>query len=48
MKKGGVFVGTSSLAEETPETRDRDRTLSQVIEELAVHLQERTAPRPLP
>jgi hypothetical protein len=48
MKKGGAFVRTSSLAEATPETRDRDRTLSQVIEELAVHLRERTAPRPLP
>jgi 3-hydroxyisobutyrate dehydrogenase-like beta-hydroxyacid dehydrogenase len=42
------FVGTSSLAEETPETRDRTRTLAQVIEELAAHLQESTAPRPLP
>jgi len=41
-------VGTSSLAEETPETRDRDHTLAQVIEELAVHLRESTAPRPLP
>jgi hypothetical protein len=40
-------VGASWLAEATPETRDRDRTLSEVIEELAVHLQERTAPRPL-
>jgi 3-hydroxyisobutyrate dehydrogenase-like beta-hydroxyacid dehydrogenase len=42
------FVGTSSLAEETPENRDRHRTLTQVIEELAIHLQESTAPRPLP
>ena len=41
-------MGTSWLAEATPETRDRDRILSQVIEELAVHLQESTAPRPLP
>jgi len=48
MKNGGAFVGTSSLAEETPETHDRDRTLAQVIEELAIHLQESTAPRPLP
>ena len=39
------FVGTSSLAEETPENRDRNRTLTQVIEELAAHLQESTAPR---
>jgi 3-hydroxyisobutyrate dehydrogenase-like beta-hydroxyacid dehydrogenase len=39
------FVGTSSLAEETPETRDRDRTLTQVIEALADHLQKSTAPR---
>jgi 3-hydroxyisobutyrate dehydrogenase-like beta-hydroxyacid dehydrogenase len=39
------FVGTSPLAEETPETRDRDRTLAQVIEGLAAHLQESTAPR---
>jgi L-threonate 2-dehydrogenase len=39
------FVGTSSLAEETPETRDCNRTLTQVIEELAAHLQESTAPR---
>ena len=41
-------MGTSLLAEETPETRDRNRTLAQVIEELAIHLQERTALRPLP
>jgi hypothetical protein len=39
------FVGTSPLAEETPETRDRDRTLAQVIEGLAAHLQESRAPR---
>jgi 3-hydroxyisobutyrate dehydrogenase-like beta-hydroxyacid dehydrogenase len=39
------FVGTSPLAEETPETRDRDRTLAQVVEGLAAHLQESTAPR---
>jgi 3-hydroxyisobutyrate dehydrogenase-like beta-hydroxyacid dehydrogenase len=39
------FVGTSPLAEETPENRDRDRTLAQVIEGLAAHLQESTAPR---
>jgi 3-hydroxyisobutyrate dehydrogenase-like beta-hydroxyacid dehydrogenase len=39
------FVGTSPLAEETPETRDHDRTLAQVIEGLAAHLQESTAPR---
>jgi hypothetical protein len=38
------FVGTSPLAEETPETRDRDRTLAQVIEGLAAHLQESKAP----
>ena len=31
------FVGSSSKDEETPETRDRDRTLAQVIEELAAH-----------
>jgi hypothetical protein len=42
------FVGTSALAEETPETRDRDRTLAQVVEGLAAHLQESTAPRPRP
>jgi hypothetical protein len=41
-------MGTSSLAEETPETRDRDRTLPQVIEELAVHWRESTASRPPP
>ena len=39
------FVGTSPLAEETPETRDRNRTLAQVVEGLAAHLQESTAPR---
>jgi len=39
------FVGTSPLAEETPETRDRDRTLAQVVEGLAAHLQEGKAPR---
>jgi 3-hydroxyisobutyrate dehydrogenase-like beta-hydroxyacid dehydrogenase len=39
------FVGTSPLAEETPETRDRDRTLAQMIEGLAAHLQESKAPR---
>jgi 3-hydroxyisobutyrate dehydrogenase-like beta-hydroxyacid dehydrogenase len=38
------FVGTSPLAGETPETRDRDRTLAQVIEGLATHLQESKAP----
>jgi 3-hydroxyisobutyrate dehydrogenase-like beta-hydroxyacid dehydrogenase len=38
------FVGTSPLAEESPETRDRDRTLAQVIEGLAAHLRERKAP----
>jgi 3-hydroxyisobutyrate dehydrogenase-like beta-hydroxyacid dehydrogenase len=42
------FVGASPLAEETPETRDRDRTLAQVIEGLAAHLQESKAPRLLP
>jgi hypothetical protein len=31
------FVGSSSMAEETPETRDRDRTPPQVIEALAAH-----------
>jgi hypothetical protein len=31
------FVGSSSMAEEIPEARDRDRTLAQVIEELAAH-----------
>jgi len=31
------FVGSSSEAEETPETPDRGRTLAQVIEELAAH-----------
>jgi 3-hydroxyisobutyrate dehydrogenase-like beta-hydroxyacid dehydrogenase len=39
------FVGSTSLAEETPETRDRNRTLRQVIEELAAHLQGRAEPR---
>jgi 3-hydroxyisobutyrate dehydrogenase-like beta-hydroxyacid dehydrogenase len=39
------FVGTSSLAEETPENRDRNRTLTLVIEELAAHLHESMAPR---
>ena len=39
------FVGSTPLAEETPETRDRNRTLAQVIEGLAAHLQESAAPR---
>jgi hypothetical protein len=39
------FVGASPLAEETPETRDRDRTLAQVIAGSAAHLQESQAPR---
>jgi 3-hydroxyisobutyrate dehydrogenase-like beta-hydroxyacid dehydrogenase len=42
------FVGSTPLAEETPETRDRDRTLAQVIEGLAAHLQEHAVPRPVP
>jgi 3-hydroxyisobutyrate dehydrogenase-like beta-hydroxyacid dehydrogenase len=42
------FVGSTPLAEETPETRNRVRTLAQVIEGLAAHLQESTAPRPVP
>jgi 3-hydroxyisobutyrate dehydrogenase-like beta-hydroxyacid dehydrogenase len=39
------FVGSTPLAEETPETRDRNRTLLQVIEGLAAYLQETAAPR---
>jgi hypothetical protein len=31
------FVGSSSKVEETPETRDRDRTPPQVIEALTAH-----------
>jgi len=42
------FVGSTPLAEETPETRDRDRTLAQVIEGLATYLQESAVPRPAP
>jgi 3-hydroxyisobutyrate dehydrogenase-like beta-hydroxyacid dehydrogenase len=42
------FVGSTPLEEETPETRDRDRTLAQVIEGLAAHLQENAVPRPAP
>jgi 3-hydroxyisobutyrate dehydrogenase-like beta-hydroxyacid dehydrogenase len=42
------FVGSSSLATETPETRDRNRTLAEVIAELIAHLQASTAPHPLP
>jgi 3-hydroxyisobutyrate dehydrogenase-like beta-hydroxyacid dehydrogenase len=42
------FVGSTPLAEETPETRDRDRTLAQVIEGLAAHLKASTAPHPVP
>lgn len=41
------FIASTPLAEETPETRDRNRTLVQVIEGLAAHLQESAAPRPL-
>jgi hypothetical protein len=41
------FVGSTPLAEETPENRDRDRTLLQVIEGLAASLQERATPHPL-
>jgi hypothetical protein len=32
------FVASTPLAEETPETRDRDRTLAQVIDMLAASL----------
>jgi 3-hydroxyisobutyrate dehydrogenase-like beta-hydroxyacid dehydrogenase len=39
------FVGSTSLAEETPETHDRNRTLVQVIEGLAAHLRESATPR---
>jgi 3-hydroxyisobutyrate dehydrogenase-like beta-hydroxyacid dehydrogenase len=42
------FVGTTPLAEETPETRDQERTLAQVVEGLAAYLQESAASRPLP
>jgi hypothetical protein len=35
------FVATTPLAEETPETRQRDRTLAQVIEVLAASLGEK-------
>jgi 3-hydroxyisobutyrate dehydrogenase-like beta-hydroxyacid dehydrogenase len=42
------FVSTSALGQETPENRDRDRTLAQVVEGLAAHLKESQAPRPLP
>jgi 3-hydroxyisobutyrate dehydrogenase-like beta-hydroxyacid dehydrogenase len=42
------FVGSTPLAEETPETRDRDRTLAQVIEGLATYLQESAVPRLAP
>lgn len=40
------FVGSTALAEETPETRDTGRTLEQVIEALATHrdAQEATPP----
>jgi Domain of unknown function (DUF1932) len=31
------FVGSSSMVEETPETRHRDRTPPQVLEALAAH-----------
>ena len=31
------FVGTAALAEETPRTLDRSRTLTQVIEAPAAH-----------
>ena len=32
------FVGSTKLAEETPETRDINRTLEQMIEALAAHI----------
>ena len=34
------FVASTPLAEETPETRDRDRSLTQVIDMLAANLKE--------
>jgi len=39
------FVGETVLAEETPETRDRRRTLVQMISELIVELGEKTPVR---
>jgi len=40
------FVGSTALANETPETRDTSRTLEQMIEALAAHLEAQEAAPP--
>ena len=42
------FVSTTSLGEERPENRDKNRTLAQMIETLAADLQAKKAAPPLP